>query len=91
LFGESLGIAQRLAESDPGNAEWQRDLSYSYTIIGQLLMRQERWTDALPLLEQSLAIGERLAASDTSHATWQNDVKVIRRLVDEVRAKVGRK
>jgi hypothetical protein len=26
LFGESLGIRQRLAESDPGNAEWQRDL-----------------------------------------------------------------
>ena len=26
LFGESLRIRQRLAESDPANAAWQRDL-----------------------------------------------------------------
>ena len=30
LFGESLRIAQRLAESDPANAEWQRDLASSH-------------------------------------------------------------
>ena len=30
LFGESLRIAQRLAESDPANAEWQRDLAASH-------------------------------------------------------------
>ena len=26
LFGEALRIRQRLAESDPANAAWQRDL-----------------------------------------------------------------
>ncbi len=30
LFGESLRIRQRLAESDPANAAWQRDLSVSH-------------------------------------------------------------
>lgn len=30
LSGESLRIAQRLAESDPANAEWQRDLAVSH-------------------------------------------------------------
>ncbi|MEK6259120.1 MAG: hypothetical protein AABP62_10940, partial [Planctomycetota bacterium] len=30
LFGESLRIAQRLAESDPANAGWQRDLAASH-------------------------------------------------------------
>ena len=30
LFGESLRIRQRLAESAPANAAWQRDLSVSH-------------------------------------------------------------
>ena len=30
LFGESLRIAQRLADSDPANAAWQRDLAVSH-------------------------------------------------------------
>ena len=30
LFGDALRIAQRLAESDPANAEWQRDLVVSH-------------------------------------------------------------
>ena len=30
LFGESLRIRQRLAESDPANAAWQRDLAVSH-------------------------------------------------------------
>jgi hypothetical protein len=81
-----LRIAQRLADSD--NAEWQRDLSYSSTAIAHLLMKQEEWAKALPLLEKSLVIGERLAASDLSNVTWQNDVRVIRRLVEQVRKKI---
>jgi hypothetical protein len=30
LFGEALRIAQRVTESDPANAKWQRDLWVSY-------------------------------------------------------------
>ena len=91
LFGESLRIRQRLAESDPANAAWQRDLSYSYTIIGQLLMRQECWREALPLLEQSLAIDERLAALAPTNVMLQNDVRVSRQLVAEARRQTGRR
>jgi hypothetical protein len=88
LIGEGLRIRQRLADSDPGNAAWQRDLSYVYTVLGQLFMKQEKWADALPLLEKSLAIDERLAASDPTNVTWQKDVRVSRRLVEEVRRKI---
>jgi hypothetical protein len=35
-FRNSLTISERLAQSDPGNAEWQRDLSVSYNTVGQL-------------------------------------------------------
>jgi len=48
-------------------------------------MKQERWTEALPLLEQSLEIDERLAALAPTNATFQNDVRVSQRLVAEAR------
>ena len=48
-------------------------------------MRQQRWTEALPLLEQSLAIDERLAALAPGNVMFQNDLAVSRRLVADVR------
>ena len=89
LFGECNKILERLAASDPDNAGWQRDLSYSCTVIAEVFMKQERWSEALPLLERSLEIDERLAISDPSNVTWQNDARVSRRLVAQVRAKIG--
>lgn len=88
-YRESLAVRQRLAAADPSNAGWQRDLSYSFTLIGQVLMRQEQWREALPWLEQSLEIDERLAALDPTNATWRQDVQVSRRLVAEVRRRSG--
>ncbi len=75
LFGEAFRITQRLAASDPANAAWQRDLFYSLAIIGQLLMRQERWAEALPLLERSLAIAEQLTALAPTNVMFKNDVR----------------
>jgi len=50
----------------------------------------QRWEQTLALMEQSLRIDERLAATDPTNVTWQNDVKVSRRLVAELRAKVAK-
>ena len=89
--GRCDGIAQRLAESDPANAAWQRDLSYSYYILAaKIFMPQEHWDEALPQLEQSLAIAERLAASDLSNVMWQNDVQVSRQLLADAKRKADR-
>ena len=35
-YSDSLAIADRLAKSDPGNADWQRDLSVSYNKVGDV-------------------------------------------------------
>ena len=88
-FGDSLKIREKLAQSDPGNSEWQRDLSYSYYIIGNLWRGQEEWAKALPFLKKSLEITEKLAKQDPSNATWQKDWESDKRLVQEVRAKLG--
>ena len=37
LFKASLAIFERLVKADPGNAEWQRDLSISHGNIGDVL------------------------------------------------------
>ena len=87
-----MSSVSALAESDPANAAWQRDLFYSYYLLAaKIFMPQERWAEALPLLEQSLAIAERLAASDPSNVMWQNDVRGIRPLVQEVRTQAGKR
>ena len=46
-FGDGLGIRDRLAKADPGNAGWQRDLSVSYDRIGDVLVAQGNLPEAL--------------------------------------------
>ena len=73
-FRDSLAIAERLAEADPANAGWQRDLSISHDRIGDVLVAQGKLGDALQAFRDSLAIAERLAKADPSNAEWQTDL-----------------
>jgi hypothetical protein len=45
-FRYGLAIAERLAKADPGNAEWQRDLSVCYNKIGNVLVAQGNLLEA---------------------------------------------
>jgi hypothetical protein len=63
-----------IAESDPGNAGWQRDLSVSYNKVGDVLVEQGNLPEALNAYRDSLAIRERLAKSDPGNAGWQRDL-----------------
>ena len=38
-YNDGLGIAERLAKSDLGNAGWQRDLSVSYSKLATVYRR----------------------------------------------------
>src|SRR5947199_10558 len=58
-YQASLAIAERLAESDPGNAGWQGDLSSSYSKVGDVQMAQGDRAAALKSYQASLAIRER--------------------------------
>ena len=76
LFGEALLIAQRLAESDPANAEWQRDLYVSFIRLGELATAQGNLPEAQRLFGESLRIAQRLAESDPANAEWQRGLAV---------------
>ena len=60
-YRDSLAIKERLAQSDPGNAGWQRDLSVSYNRVGNAQMAQGDLAGALKSYRDGLTIIERLA------------------------------
>jgi Flp pilus assembly protein TadD len=59
-YRDSLTIADRLTKSDPGNAEWQRDLSVSYDRVGDMQTAQGDLASALKSYRDSLTIRDRL-------------------------------
>jgi tetratricopeptide (TPR) repeat protein len=73
-YRDSLAIADRLAKSDPSNADWQRDLSGSFKSIGDVQLKQGDLAGALRSYRDSLAIADRLAKSDPSNFDWQSDL-----------------
>ncbi|MCM8595652.1 MAG: tetratricopeptide repeat protein [Candidatus Accumulibacter sp.] len=65
-------IAERLAASDPGNAEWQKDLRIILSRVGDVLADQGPHADALTYFERSLAIAEATGERDGQRRTLQN-------------------
>ena len=63
-----------LAEADPGNAGWKRDLSVNHEKIGDVLRAQGDLPNALKAFRDSLAIRKRLAGADPGNAVWQCDL-----------------
>ena len=74
-------MSQRLAQADPSNAGWQRDVSYSLTLLAELYDETGKQAKALEFAQKSLAISERLALLDRSNATSKEYADLIRALV----------
>ena len=75
-YRDSLGIAEKLAKQDPANARRQRDLSYSYISVGNVLKAQGELADALESCHDSLRIVEKLAEQDPGNVGLQGHVYV---------------
>jgi hypothetical protein len=61
----SAAIRDRLAKADPGNANWQRDLSASHERIGDMLVANGNLPAALDNYQTSHAIADRLAKASS--------------------------
>ncbi len=83
-YRESLVIAQHLAQSDPTNAEWQRNLSVSHNKVGDVLQAQGDLAGALKAYQESLVIAQRLAQADPTNAVWQRDLAVSHNRVGDI-------
>jgi tetratricopeptide (TPR) repeat protein len=73
-YRDSFNIRQKLANRDPGNADWQRDLAFSDERIGDLLRDQGDLNGALKNYHDALAIVQKLASQDSNDAVWQGDL-----------------
>jgi hypothetical protein len=67
-------IRQRLAQADPGNAGWQRDLAVSYGRLAMLDAQQGARNDALSAFQQGREIVARLSQQSQDNATLHNDL-----------------
>ena len=73
-YQASMEIRRKLAERDPGNAEWQRDLVVSHVKIGDVQSAQGDLGGALKSFQASMEIARKLAERDPGNAQWQTDL-----------------
>jgi tetratricopeptide (TPR) repeat protein len=75
-YRDNLTIQDRLAQSDPGNAQQQRDLYASHTFVGNVREAQGDLAGALKSYRDGFAIIDCLAKSDPGNARWQRELSV---------------
>jgi tetratricopeptide (TPR) repeat protein len=85
-YKEGFVIADKLAKSDPGNTEWQRNLSVYFSKVGDVQVAQGDLPDALKSYEDGLAITDRLAKSNLDNAAWQRDLTLYFSKLGDVQA-----
>jgi tetratricopeptide (TPR) repeat protein len=88
-YSDSRAIAERLAQSDPGNAQWQYDLGISNERIGDVQVAQGDLAAALKSYEAKRGIISRLAQSDPGDAGWQRDLSVSYERIGDVQKAQG--
>jgi len=75
-YEENLAIARKLAAADPGNAQWQRDVSVSLNKVGDVRLNTGDRAEALAAYEEGLAIRRKLAATHTGNADRNVDLVI---------------
>jgi hypothetical protein len=73
-YQASLAIRERLAQADPGNAGWQRDLAVSFGRVGMVESRQGTREDALKAFRSGPDIIARLAKQSPANVTLPKDL-----------------
>jgi hypothetical protein len=73
-YSDSLAIKERLANSDPGNAGWQRDLAVAWGMVGIVQEAQGNLPGALKSYQDGLVVFQRLAKPAGSAISRSNGV-----------------
>ena len=73
-YREGLTMMLQVTQLDPGNTEWQRDLSVIYAKLGEVYRRSNDLNSALNVLKQGQAIMERLTTLSPDDAEWKREL-----------------
>ena len=87
-YRDALAIGERLAQADPDNAGWQRDLSVSHERIGDIEAAGGNIAAAIVAYEKSLPIAQSLADRFPEHPRFQADIVITKRRIRELRAQL---
>jgi tetratricopeptide (TPR) repeat protein len=87
---QSLNILRTLVDQDKSNIGWQRDLSWSYQKVGEVLEVQGRLPEALDSYYQGLAIAKRLTEQDKSNTALQRGLLISYTKIGSVLEALGR-
>ena len=88
-YEEAHRMTQRLAAGDPGNTDWQRDLTVAYIKLGDVAVGQGKLGEAAQGYRDSLAIRKTLAASDPGNTDRQRDLSVSYNRLGDVAVRQG--
>jgi len=69
-----LAIFDRLAKSDPGNAERQRDLSVTYDSLALVYAKSRQMPTAREMLPASRAVVARMATQHPDAPEWKQEL-----------------
>jgi len=86
-YHEAETVADRMATSDPGNIQWQGDLSTSYQNMGDVQVAQGDLPAALTSYQAGLVIADRLAQS--GDVLWQHDLAISYERIGDVQVAQG--
>jgi len=70
-YQDGRAIRERLAKSDPGNAQWQRDLSVSYAKLADVYRGSNEMAQAREALADGRAIIGKLVEEHPDWAMWK--------------------
>jgi tetratricopeptide (TPR) repeat protein len=88
-YEAALREGAALAEREPENPGWQRDVSITHDRIGDMMLEQGHLDLALESYRRSLAIAGALAQRDATNLVWQRDLSVAHDRVGEVLERKG--
>jgi tetratricopeptide (TPR) repeat protein len=88
-FMDAVAIAERLANSDPDNSDWQRHLSAGYNFVGNVQMAKGEFAGALKSYRNCFTIMDRVAKSDPGNALLQRDLAISCEKVGDVQREQG--
>jgi tetratricopeptide (TPR) repeat protein len=88
-YQDGLAVANRVANADPKNTEWQQNLTLIYLKVGEVFMAQGNFAEALNSYQDGLAVADVLAKSDPENVGWQRTLSVAYNKVGDALAAEG--
>jgi hypothetical protein len=73
-YRASLAIMERLTKSNPGNADWQRDLAVSYSGLADVYLESKQAPQAREALAAGRAVLAQLIAQHPDSSQWAPDL-----------------